>query len=295
MYSEEQTKIRNEREPRPSSEQQLQPRKLAGRRFALREVRPDDYPFLYSLAVAPELAYRWRFRETQPTYETFVQTLGSGVLCQYLILNADQTRKIGLVVCYHANLKNRHAYIAVQGVPDARCTGILIDAATAFLTHLFETFNFLKVYAECPGWNLPQFRSQLGSGFVQEGCLQQHEYFAGRFWDHHIVAVYRDTFESRPTRPGEKHATLCTPSDGSGLPLDEFIHLICLSLDRDHDHVSPTDDLAFDLGFDSLEFYEMLIVIEDELGVVLGQDTLASAKTLEDVYFFYLQHLGQSR
>ena len=44
-------------------------------------------------------------------------------------------------------------------------------------------------------YNLPQFASTVGRWLEHEGVLRNHELHAGRFWDVHILALWRERFE----------------------------------------------------------------------------------------------------
>ena len=50
------------------------------------------------------------------------------------------------------------------------------------------------------------------------------------------------------------------------------------------DKLVPTATLAGDLGLDSLDAVDMLVYIEETLGVKVEGERLASVKTLQDVY-----------
>lgn len=50
------------------------------------------------------------------------------------------------------------------------------------------------------------------------------------------------------------------------------------------DKLIPTATLIGDLGLDSLDAVDMLVYIEETLGVKIEGERLASVKTLQDVY-----------
>ena len=50
------------------------------------------------------------------------------------------------------------------------------------------------------------------------------------------------------------------------------------------DKLVPTSTLVGDLGLDSLDAVDMLVYIEETLGVKVEGERLASVKTLQDVY-----------
>jgi len=72
-----------------------------------------------------------------------------------------------------------------------------------FLQYVFTCWNFRKLYAEFPEFNLPLFESALRRGYCQlEGRLREHVYFGRRYWDLLTVAVYRDVWDTISARQG---------------------------------------------------------------------------------------------
>jgi RimJ/RimL family protein N-acetyltransferase len=171
------------------------PAPLEGRRVALRPVWPDDHPFLYSLAVMPETGYRWRYRGMVPSYELFVRELTHGILAQFLVVDKKKNQAAGLVVCYSADMRHQYAHIAAIAAPEYLRTGVLLEASGLFVNYLFVTWPFRKLYGEAIDYAVHSYRSGLGRYFQQEGRLINHEYYGGRYWDLHIFALYRDTWE----------------------------------------------------------------------------------------------------
>lgn len=172
---------------------------LSSRRVRLRAVAPNDLPVLYVMVTHDEIAYRWRFNGVIPTYESFVKSLNVGVLIQFVVTSTGNNEVLGLVVAYNADLRNRHAYGVVLVTPRLIGSGIGMEAMALFLNYLFTTWDFRKIYFESLSFNFIQFRSGLGKHFHQEGLLRGHYYFADRYWDNHILALYRDEFLQHPT------------------------------------------------------------------------------------------------
>lgn len=252
---------------------------LMSRRLLLRPIVPGDYPFLYQLATAPTEAYHWRFRGRQPSFDDFVRSLYSDVFMQYLIVRRHDGRPLGLAVCYRADHRSRHAFIALQGVPMLQGTGALIDAGRLFVDFLFRCYEFEKLYAECPEFNITRFTSALGGLLVEEGRLRGHERMFGRSWDLHMLALYRRTWEQRPPSMEERvAASLSELHAGYGpvpLPIEELCVFIAREFDLEPGEVRPEARLVEDLGFDSVQMYEVLCVLE-ELGAYLDEGALTS-------------------
>jgi RimJ/RimL family protein N-acetyltransferase len=163
-------------------------------------VTPETFPFLYALAVDEEVGYRWRFRGSVPSPETFQNTFWQGTLVQFVVTMTGAAEPIGHVVCYGHDAGHQYAFVGLVFAPPVLGTGLPLEAASCFLNYLFGTWNLRKVYFEVPEFNFPQFASGAGHYFHEEGRLRQHEFYAGRFWDKLYLAVYRD--DVVPSREG---------------------------------------------------------------------------------------------
>ncbi len=165
---------------------------LRGRLVSLMAPLGNHYARLYEIAISNEIAWRWRYGGSIPSYDEFLRTFSSGVLTQLVITRPDNEQAMGLVVAYNANLQNRTAYLAVVVSRELVGSGAGIEGAMLFIRHLIRTCEFEKIYIETPEFNVAQFGSGLDKYFKLEGHLKSHSYFVGRRWDQLIFAVYRD-------------------------------------------------------------------------------------------------------
>ncbi len=177
---------------------------MRGKLVELTPPMGQHYSHLYQIAVANDIAWRWRYGGAIPNYDDFLRTFSSGVLSQLVITKLRDTHPQGLTVAYNANLQNRTAYLAVVIAPEMVGSGAGAEAAVLFLRYIFGTWDFVKVYMEVPEFNFDQFASGLGKVFVCEGTLKQHAYHAGKRWDQYILAIYRDEFTTRWPMQGSR-------------------------------------------------------------------------------------------
>lgn len=164
---------------------------LVGPAFELQPVDPQAMGFLYHLAVSTEVGYRWRFRGSVPNYETFEATFWQGTLCQFVAVERASGRPCGHVVCYNPELAHGYGTIAAVFLPEHTGTGIALQCVGSFVRYVFTVWPMRKLYLEVPSFNFGQFAAGEGRLFVQEGRLAAHDYYAGRYWDRHVLAVYR--------------------------------------------------------------------------------------------------------
>jgi RimJ/RimL family protein N-acetyltransferase len=165
---------------------------LENRVLRLEPLQPNDVPFLYALAVAPENCFRWRYHGAPPSPERFTEELWEHVLTQYVARRVDNDQPVGHVVAYGANQNTSHAYVGAVFQPSYTGTGLAAEMVALFTRHLFRIFPLRKLYLEIPGFNWDQLSSGEGNYFQTEGVLRDHVYYAGRYWDQHICAIYPD-------------------------------------------------------------------------------------------------------
>ncbi|CAN5580375.1 hypothetical protein BH20ACT2_BH20ACT2_09520 [soil metagenome] len=171
---------------------EAQPPSLTGRRVRLRALHQSDFDFLYQLAADEQVGFRWRTRGLTPAPDAFLALVWAGVDVQFVIVDQRTERLIGLVSAYGADAHAGHVRLAMMAVPDVMRTGWIIEAAILFIDYLFAVMNLRKIYFDVPGFNYDTSLGRLGKWFRTEGTLKDHNYFGGRHWDQHILALYRE-------------------------------------------------------------------------------------------------------
>lgn len=192
---------------------------LVGRWIRLRPVFAGDTPFLYELATSPNMAFRWRYRGEIVPLEVFTRDLWKEVLVQLVVESRSKKEPIGLVAAYSPDMKNGTVHLGVVLIPGRTRRGIGAEAGGLFVDYLFRTWNFRKLYGYTPGWNLDQFAEGANRAFREEGRLVTHEYYDGRYWDLHIMALYRADWEkAQSSRNGRqvRWASTAVPSSSTG-------------------------------------------------------------------------------
>jgi RimJ/RimL family protein N-acetyltransferase/acyl carrier protein len=165
--------------------------RFSGAYTRMRPVMEADALFLYELSTQDENIVRWRYRGILPPFEQFRASLWQGVLTQAVISLKVSGEDIGLVTAYGADLHNNHVSLGAVFKADVHGTGLPVEAVRVFRDYLFNTWNIVKVYLEVPEYNLPQFDS-VGMGEArEEGRFRAHLYYAGRYWDQYVFAMYR--------------------------------------------------------------------------------------------------------
>lgn len=65
--------------------------------------------------------------------------------------------------------------------------------------------------------------------------------------------------------------------------LERVRQLIAESMDIDVEDVQPDSDIIKDIGADSLDIVEMLMIVEEEWGIVVDDDDMRSFTTVQSV------------
>ncbi|MEX5707160.1 phosphopantetheine-binding protein [Parafrankia sp. FMc6] len=168
------------------------PPERAGKYFRLVPVLPNMVPFLYELAVSPDVGFRWRYRGSVPNYVQFEQELWNGMLAQFVVESIESGEPVGNVICYNPDFALGVAYVGAAMLGRYAGSGIAVEPVRLFIRYLFAVWPFRKLYFELPEFNYRQFTSATGERLRVEGRLVDHDYYGGRYWDRLILATYRD-------------------------------------------------------------------------------------------------------
>ncbi len=171
--------------------------RLEDEQIALLPLTADLLPWVYKLATAPATGFRWRFRGAVPSYDHFVAGLWQGTLAQFVVAARDSGQPAGLVVSYQADMTQGTVYMGAVFAQELHGSGIGIAATAIFMRYLFDVWPLRKIYLEVPDFNYYRFASGEGRLFVREGRLKEHHYYAGRYWDQHILAVRREHLDMK--------------------------------------------------------------------------------------------------
>jgi len=158
----------------------------------LRAVMPDDHPYLYLVETSGSTAAQWGLRGATPAYHDWVQQRSAGVLAQFMILSAKDDSRIGLVTAFSADFQDAHAHVAALSFDPHGNSMTMMLGVGLFVDYVFKCWNFRKLYLDTAEYNYPQFASGAGKFFEVEGRLREHHYLNGEWWDHLILAIFRE-------------------------------------------------------------------------------------------------------
>lgn len=170
---------------------------LVGAQVRLRVPGPDDFPYLYfGLFSTPENLFRSRLHGDTPSLEEFVHRLGDHAAAQFVFGHMSNVQPFGHAAVYGLNLRDGVCAIEVTTSPEVMQAPESREGISLFLDYVFRMWPVRKIYAHLSDFNLPLVEGFAGDSiFETEGVLRDHEYYAGQYWDIHVVTVWRDRWE----------------------------------------------------------------------------------------------------
>jgi RimJ/RimL family protein N-acetyltransferase len=172
---------------------------MSTERVRLHPITDRHSAFLYELMTSPEAGGRVRFAGATPSPEKVAATLWDSVLAQFILEGTATQHPLGLVSITSPNLRDGFCYLSAVGTPTAQGTGLIAEGVLLAFNYAFATWPFRKIYMEVSEVSYPAFRTGLGRFFVEEGRLREHVFWAGRYHDVRILAVYRATWAEHGT------------------------------------------------------------------------------------------------
>jgi RimJ/RimL family protein N-acetyltransferase len=158
-----------------------------------------DFEYLFHLHATGDHLVRYRLRAMTPSPDSFHRLLWDGVTAQFLV-RSESNQPVGLVSCFGADFRNRHAHIGVLADPEWHGRGLLVAGAWKFIGYLFGQFDLRKLYAEVLFSNFHRLATGAGRLFTIEGRLSDHEYVAGHYEDLFVLALDRQRWHEQQTR-----------------------------------------------------------------------------------------------
>jgi len=163
----------------------------ASSRVRLRPVLDQDLLPIYLASFDPATAGAWRYRGRTLPADEFLATFADGVRAQFVVDLVATGAPVGLVSAYDHNQAGLHCKVAFLRIGDRQPgdAGATFEGMLLFISHLFATFPYRKVYAEVPAYNMGLYEAGLAQ---EEGVLREYLFHEGRHVDLHIVSFRRD-------------------------------------------------------------------------------------------------------
>lgn len=163
-------------------------------RTELRPPGPDDLPYLHYLLSHPQVGPHVRFRGTAIDPSTMTSHLYQGMLGMQMVISRQRKIPLGLLMLHDGSELDGYAQLSAVAEPATVGSGVVLEAAIAFLRHAFDTWPLRKVYINATESTLNKYKSVTRRFAHLEGVLRSHAYADGRFQDVTVLAIYRDEF-----------------------------------------------------------------------------------------------------
>lgn len=110
-------------------------------------------------------------------------------------VDRDNFMPIGMTALVNLDWRNRTAEYGRLKI-DARYQkrGYAFDAEMTLMRYAFDSLNLQRVWLHALDYNVAVIQLHLKTGFTQEGCLRQHIYKNGRYYDVMTMGLLADEF-----------------------------------------------------------------------------------------------------
>lgn len=166
------------------------------RRVHLKRFEESDVAAYVELCSSLDVGRRFRFGGAAIPPPATLAAVWDGTLVHLVAVGNRSRQRLGVASVTSADMRNGTAYFSVVADPAVVGTGMMIEAAGLAIEYVFQTWPFRKLYAEVPEYNLRTFGSVTERFFRREGRLADHVFLDGRYWDVHVLATDRATWQT---------------------------------------------------------------------------------------------------
>lgn len=157
----------------------------------LRPISKADFNFIYDCQTDLRNLHLWWEERDLLGYEAFVEDFQKRLrknIHTFCIIE-HEGEEIGFIYNYNTDFVDKYTYLCIYLKPEATAKGLGKSAAYDFLKFLYTQYGFRKIYAEIKEYNEPSLKIVQRNGFVEEGCLKNHSWFDGQYWNLYIFSL----------------------------------------------------------------------------------------------------------
>ncbi len=107
----------------------------------------------------------------------------------FLFYVDNMTDPIGSIFYFNVNERNRSCELGYKINPDYRNKGYGKKMVQEFISHLFTTKDFNKLYCQTASFNKPSVKMLERLGFKRDGILREHHELDGKFYDDYVYSI----------------------------------------------------------------------------------------------------------
>lgn len=167
---------------------------LRGKKTILRPVSISDIPLLTKWINDPDTR---QFVEcflpmTEEAEKEWYASLQKRSETSIILVIEVKSKPIGTMGIHNIKWKDGVGMTgALIGEAVYRSKGYGTDAKMALLDYAFNTLNLRKISSTVKAFNGRSLAYMEKCGYKQEGCLRQHSFENGQYWDHVILGLFK--------------------------------------------------------------------------------------------------------
>jgi RimJ/RimL family protein N-acetyltransferase len=169
-----------------------------GGRVVLRPLLINDYIILMKWINDPEVtqflfAYLPIMEEDQKEWIESVRKQMSKQIVLMIVVDGVPIGTMGI-----HNIDHRQGTATTGAlIGEKACwgKGYGTEAKMLLLEYAFNTLNLRKIYSEVIAFNKRSYNYSLSCGYKEEGCLKDHHFVKGKYWDKIILSVVKKDFK----------------------------------------------------------------------------------------------------
>lgn len=165
-----------------------------GKNVVLRPLLRADIPLLMRWINDPETnAFLMvRFPMMEATEEKFIDQVANDQEHNMVLMIVVDGNPVGTIGLHRIDYKSGTAITGtIIGEKDARGKGYGTEAKMLLLDFAFNNINLRKIYSNVLSFNKRSYKYGMKCGYELEATLKKHTYKHGKYWDEHILSVYK--------------------------------------------------------------------------------------------------------
>jgi RimJ/RimL family protein N-acetyltransferase len=166
----------------------------SGFRVRVRLAVDADYRWIYEYNVRPGAGATWPLIRAGLSESEFRATLERGDFPPFVAVDKHTGESLGYAIAERLDLVSESAHVSVFMLDRFQGRGLGAEAGGLLVSFLFEHYPVGSIYGLSYEPSLP--RRGKGRFFQEEACRRQHRWFAGRYWDEHVLVIRRPEWEA---------------------------------------------------------------------------------------------------
>jgi len=180
---------------------------LISKHIEMRVYSEKDVQFIYKMFQNKSLLHLWSPNTEFDSFKKFKGMLERRFAHRwdhgYVFIEKMTNKIIGFAYCYSANEFNKNTCVCIFIDQPFIAHAHALQASYLYINYLFLVSKYRKIYAEVYSYNSRCVRLLKHIGFIEEGCLKEHQAWEGKYWDQYIFSMTRQMFDMKSRSYGK--------------------------------------------------------------------------------------------